>query len=232
MKNALAALLLLLLAQDFPGTKPVPKEGGWLKRHEGFVAEAKKGGIELLFLGDSITDAWRNAGKRLFEERFLPLKAANFGISGDRTQHVLWRLQNGEFEGLAPRVVMLMIGTNNVGQAQGAEPPESAAAGVRAIVKEIHGRSPKTKVLLLAVFPRGEKPEDPKRKAVGAINAEISKLDDGGKTVRLLDIGAKFLQPDGTISKEIMPDFLHLSAKGYEIWADAVKEPIAELMKE
>jgi lysophospholipase L1-like esterase len=229
--RTLLALALVLALQDHPGAKPAPKEGGWLKRHEGFAAEAKKGGIDLLFLGDSITDAWRSTGKKIFEERFAPLKAANFGISGDRTQHVLWRLQNGEFEGLAPRAVMLMIGTNNIGQAQGAEAPESAAAGVEAILKEIRSRSPNTKVLLLAVFPRGEKPEDPKRKACEAINAMIKKHDDGGKSVRYLDIGARFLQPDGTISKEIMPDYLHLTPKGYEIWADAVKDPIAELLK-
>jgi lysophospholipase L1-like esterase len=229
MKSLLALGALLLALQDHPGTKPVPKEGGWLKRHEGFAAEARKGGIDLLFLGDSITDAWRNAGKKLFEERFLPMKAANFGISGDRTQHVLWRVQNGEFDGITPKVVMLMIGTNNIGQ-NNAEPPESAAAGVRAIVKEIQTRSPKTKILLLAVFPRAEKPDDPKRKAVEAVNADIAKLDDGGKTVQFLDLRAKFAQPDGTLTKEIMPDFLHLSAKGYEIWADAVMEPIRKLM--
>jgi lysophospholipase L1-like esterase len=229
MRILLAALALVAL-QDHPGTKPVPKDEKWVKRHEGFVAEAKKGGIDLLFLGDSITDAWRGAGKKLFDERFAPLKAANFGISGDRTQHVLWRLQNGELEGMAPKALMLMIGTNNIGQTN-PESPESAAAGVQAILKEIQAKSPKTKVLLLAVFPRGEKPDDAKRKAVEAINAIISKLDDGGKTVRFLDLSAKFLQPDGTISKEIMPDFLHLSPKGYEIWADAVKDPIAELLK-
>ena len=232
--------LLALLGGDAAGqdkkeaatVKPVPRDANWMKRHDSFLAIAKKGNVEVLFLGDSITDAWRNAGKKLFEERFLPLKAANFGVSGDRTQHVLWRLQNGEFDGITPKVVMLMIGTNNIGQAQGAEPPESAAAGVKAILKEIHGKSPKTKVLLLAVFPRGEKPDDAKRKAVQAINAEISKLDDGGKTVQFLDLGPKFLHPDGTIPKETMPDFLHLTPKGYEIWADAVKEPIAKLLKE
>jgi lysophospholipase L1-like esterase len=225
------ALLILLLVQDQPGETPVPKEGGWLKRHEGFVAEAKKGGIEVLFIGDSITDAWRSGKqKAIWDERFAPLKAANFGISGDRTQHLLWRLQNGELEGISPKVAVLMIGTNNIGQ-KDPETMASAFAGIRAVVAEVHKRSPKTKVLLQAVFPRSEKPDHPLRAVIKEINFNLKNLDDGGKTVRFIDFGAKFLQPDNTISKEIMPDFLHLSEKGYRIWADEIKEPLAELLK-
>jgi lysophospholipase L1-like esterase len=230
--TALATLLLALFLQDQPGATPVPKDGGWKKRHEGFVEEAKKGGFEVLFTGDSITDAWRNnPARKIWDATFAPLKAANFGISGDRTQHVLWRLQNGEFEGLTlPKVVVLMIGTNNIGQ----KDPESAAsaiAGIQAIVKEIHKKSEKTRILLLGVFPRGEKADNPHRATIKEINAAAAKLDDGGKTLRFLDIGEKFLQPDGTLTKEIAPDFLHLSEKGYQIWADAIKEPLAELLK-
>lgn len=223
-------LLLTLLAQDLPGAQPVPKDAGWLKRHEGFVAEAKRGEAELLLLGDSITDAWRSAKqKELWDAHFAPLKPANFGISGDRTQHLLWRLRNGELDGLKPKAAMLMIGTNNIGQ-KNPEEPASAAAGVRAIVQEIRTRSPSTKILLLGVFPRGEKPDDPIRAKVKALNDEIRGLDDGS-TVRWLDIGGIFLQPDGALSKEIMPDFLHLSPKGYALWAEAVKAPLADLMK-
>src|SRR5258706_11609562 len=122
---ALAVFALALLIQDQPGARPAPKEGGWMKRHEAFVEEAKKGGFDVLFQGDSITDGWRNgAQKKIWDATFAPLKAANFGISGDRTQHVLWRLQNGEFEGLTlPKVVVLMIGTNNIGQTK--PPPET-----------------------------------------------------------------------------------------------------------
>ncbi len=213
-------------------TKPVPRDKGWVNRHEAFVAIAKKGGVEVLFLGDSITDAWggeghnpKAAGAKIFEKEFLPLKAANFGIGGDRTQHVLWRLQNGELDGIQPKVLMLMIGTNNAG----ANTAQEIADGITAIVKEIHKRSPKTKVLLLGVFPRGEKP-NPTRDKLKEVNKHIAKLDDGGKTVRYLDIGDKFLSADGTISKAIMPDFLHLTEKGYQIWADAVKGPITELL--
>jgi len=226
-----AAAVLLLLVQELPGAQPVPRDAGWKKRHEGFVEEAKKGGIDLLFLGDSITDAWRSGkAKAIWDEQFAPLKAANFGISGDRTQHVLWRIQNGELEGIQPKVVVLMIGTNNIGQ-KNPEPPASAVAGIKAIVREIHARSPKTRVLLLGVFPRSERPDHPHRAQIKEINAEIARLDDGGKTVKFLDIGEKFLQPDGTISKEVMPDFLHLTEKGYRIWAEAIRPAVLELMK-
>jgi lysophospholipase L1-like esterase len=212
--------------------KPAPKDK---PRHEKFLEIAKKGNIDLLFLGDSITDAWggeghgKGGGAKIFEKEFLPLKAANFGIGGDRTQHVLWRLQNGELEGIQPKVVMLMIGTNNSNGNDNTA--EEIAEGITAIVKEIHQRSPKTKVLLLAIFPRGE-PERSKaqREKIAKANSIIAKLDDGGKTVKYLDIGDKFLQPDGTLPKDIMPDLLHLSEKGYQIWADAVKGPITELL--
>jgi lysophospholipase L1-like esterase len=214
--------------------KPTPRDKGWEKRHEGFVSQAKKGGIDLLFLGDSITDAWGGeghsptaAGAKIFEMDFVPLKAANFGIGGDRTQHVLWRLQNGELDGIKPKVIMLMIGTNNSNGNDNTA--EEIADGVKAIVAEIQKHSPETKVLLLGIFPRGAKP-NAQREKLKAVNAIISKLDDGGKKVKYLDIGDKFLEPDGTLTKEIMPDALHLSPKGYQIWADAVKGPIMELM--
>ncbi|HZE96370.1 MAG TPA: GDSL-type esterase/lipase family protein [Planctomycetota bacterium] len=233
MKALFLGLALLLTCADEPGATPAPKAKGWITRHEGFVEEAKKGGFEVLFQGDSITDGWRNGpAKKIWDDLFAPLKAVNFGISGDRTQHVLWRLQNGEFEGVTlPKVVVLMIGTNNIGQKDNPESPASAIAGVEAILKLIHQKSERTNVLLLTVFPRGQKPDDPLRAKVKEINAGISKLGDDRKTVKVLDIGDKFLEPDGTIAKEVMPDFLHLTAHGYQIWADAIKEPLAELLK-
>ena len=207
-------------------TKPEPRDENWKKRHEGFVAIAKKGDVDVVFLGDSITDGWRGKPKAIFEAAFGAHKPLNFGVSGDRTQHVLWRIQNGEIDGLKPKAAVIMIGTNNIGQ-NNAEPPASAVAGIQAIVAHLKKSTPDTKILLLAVFPRGEKPDHPHRVAVKEINDAIAKLDG----VRYLDIGPKFLQPDGTISKEIMPDFLHLSEKGYQIWADAIKDEVAALMK-
>jgi len=226
----LCALLSLSLFAAQEADVPAPKMGkdgpdaGFVKRHEGFNEIAKKGGVDLLLQGDSITDGWRGK-KAIYEKAFGEYKPANFGIGGDRTQHVLWRMQNGELEGITPKVMMLMIGTNN----SGSDSVEKIAAGVTAIVNYTKQKSPHTKVLLLAIFPRGEKPA-PIREKLKQINAIIAKLDDGGKTVKYLDIGDKFLQPDGTLTKEIMPDFLHLSDKGYQIWADAVAETLKGMM--
>jgi lysophospholipase L1-like esterase len=197
---------------------------GFLKRHEAFVQIAKKGDVDLVFLGDSITDGW-NGQKEIWNKAFGAYKPANFGIGGDRTQHVLWRISNGELDGMSPKAAVLMIGTNN----SGSDPAEDIAAGIKKIVETIHSKSPRTKVLLLAVFPRGEKP-NPQREKLKTVNSSIAKLDNG-KDVFYLDIGDKFLQPDDLLTKEIMPDFLHLSAKGYQIWADAIAVPLERLMK-
>jgi lysophospholipase L1-like esterase len=200
-----------------------PNEG-FLKSHESFVAIAKKGDTDLLFLGDSITAGWARQ-QAIWDKAFGSHKPANFGIGGDRTQHLLWRIQNGELDGITPKVAVLMIGTNN----SASDPADGIARGVTKIVETIRTKSPKTKVLLLAIFPRGEMP-NPQREKLDQVNSTISKLDDG-KNVFFLDIGAKFLQPDGTLTKEIMPDFLHLSAKGYQIWADAITPKLTQLLK-
>jgi len=216
--------------------EPMPRELTWTKRHDGFVEIAKKGGIDVLFLGDSITDNWRKTeqGLPVWEKYFAPLHAANFGISGDRTQHVLWRMQNGELDGIKPRAVVLMIGTNNTGFERDHLTPRNSSteitAGVTAIVNGLRTQLPETKILLLAIFPRAEKPTDPARQQIHDINAKLARLHDG-KRVFFLDIGPKFLAADGTLPKEIMPDFLHPSTKGYEIWAEAIKEPLAQLLK-
>ena len=194
------------------------------KRHEGFLAIAKKGDVDLLFLGDSITDGWRGkAGKDAWEKAFGKLKPANFGIGGDRTQHVLWRIQNGELDGITPKVAVLMIGTNNTGN----DSAEQIADGVTAIVKTIHEKSPHTKVLLLAVFPRGKMIPNGGNTKIIEINKVIAKLD--GKNVKFLDIGEKFMK-DGQIPGTIMPDYLHLSAEGYQIWADAITPTLTEMV--
>lgn len=234
--QALVALTLAATGAANTAIKPEPREGNWLKRHEGFVEIARKGNVDVLFLGDSITDAWRNEqrGKPIWDQHFAPLKAANFGISGDRTQHVLWRLENGEAEGIKPRAVVLMIGTNNTGfERDGTTPrntPAETIEGVKAVVSTLRAKFPAAKILLLAIFPRGETPEHPQRKQVAEINAGIAKLHDG-RAVHYLDIGRKFLTSDGTLTKEIMPDFLHPGAKGYEIWAEAIREPLGKFLR-
>lgn len=203
-------------------------DAGFIKTHEGYVATAKAGGVDVLFLGDSITAGWRGNGKEVWEKSFATYKTANFGIGGDRTQHVLWRITNGEFDGIKPKAVVLMIGTNN----SGSDDADGIAKGVTKIVKTIHEKSPATKVLLLAVFPRGTKPDGafgPQQAKLKEVNATLAKLDDG-KGVHYLDIGDKFLT-DGVLKAEIMPDFLHLSKAGYQIWADAITPKLAELAK-
>ena len=221
-------------AAENPATKPVPRDAGWVKRHEGFVELAKKGDVDVLFLGDSITDGWRGrGGADVWKKHFEPHKAANFGIGGDRTEHVLWRITNGELDGISPKVAVLMIGTNN----SGANSAEEIAEGVALIVKTLREKQPHMKVLLLAVFPRAGKREQGAEKVpvadlhpkIGDVNKIIAKLDDG-KMVRYLDIGPKFLDTDGALAKEIMPDFLHLSEKGYQIWADAITPLLSEMI--
>lgn len=205
-----------------PDGKPVP---AFLQRHAQLVETAKKGNIDLYFLGDSITQGWLKVSAA-WDKAFGPWKPGNFGIGGDRTQHVLWRLENGELDGVHPKVVVLMIGTNNAST----DKPEDTARGVTKIVTTLREKLPDTKILLLAIFPRGQDANDAKRKTNDQVNAIISKLADD-KHVFYLDIGAKFLQPDGTLSKDIMPDLLHPNAKGYDIWVEAMNPKLTELMK-
>lgn len=218
---------------DIPAIKPGGRNGGpnpFITRHEGFVEIAKQGNVDVLFQGDSITDGWRTRGLEVWNKTYGNLKAANFGIGGDQTQHVLWRMQNGEMDGITPKVVVLMIGTNNTSS----NPPAEIAHGVELIVKYIREKSPTTKVLLLAIFPRGRTMDDPRTAVINQVNPIISKLDDG-KMVRYLDIGDKFLGHTAagptTVPAEIMPDALHPNAAGYQIWADAMQPLLMEMLK-
>ncbi|MGC8641066.1 MAG: platelet-activating factor acetylhydrolase IB subunit [Isosphaeraceae bacterium] len=212
------------LAQAPSTVIPASREGWWMKLHESFLDRAKKGHVDLLFLGDSITQGWHDndVWKRFYE----PRHAANFGIGGDQTQHVLWRIRHGELDGIHPRVVVLMIGTNNVGS----NSADEIAQGITAIIKDLRQKLPETRILLLGVFPRGEKP-NPGREKLEEVNRQIRGLDDGSH-VTYLDIGKAFLNPDGSISHEIMPDFLHLTARGYRIWADAMEPTLWRLLDE
>ena len=226
-KTLLVLLALTAHAYGQSAIEPMPREGNWLKMHEKFLEQAKAGDIDLLFLGDSITQGWGGSGKAAWERYYAPRKVANFGISGDRTQHVLWRLDNGEIEGIKPKVVVLMIGTNNAGS----NSAEEIAVGVTSIVAKLKDKLPATKILLLAVFPRGEKPS-PVRDKLKEVNDQLAKLDDGGKTVKYLDIGDKFLGEEATLSKDVMPDFLHLSSLGYRIWADSIEPTLWSMLDE
>jgi len=206
-----------------PAITPMNRD---IDRHKEFVAIGKKGDVDVVFIGDSITQGWGN--NEVWKKNFTPLKAANFGIGGDQTGHVLWRITEGkELDPITPKVAVVMIGTNNTGR----DSAKEIAEGITLIVKTIHEKTPKTKILLLGVFPRDSKAGTKNREKISAINKIIANLDDGGKTVKYLDIGQKFLTSDGTLTKEIMPDYLHLSTKGYEIWAEAINPTLHEMLK-
>ncbi len=202
----------------------------WGPRHEQKLKDLKKQGrVDLLMIGDSITHGWENRGKKVWDEFYGKRHAFNIGYSGDRTEQVIWRLQNGEVKGISPKLAVIMIGTNNAGHRQ--DPAEETAAGIKAIIGELRERLPKTKILLLAIFPRGAYPNDKLRKLNDATNEIIAKYaaDDH---VTYLDISSKFLADDGELPKAIMPDFLHPNEKGYRIWAEAMEPNIARLMGE
>lgn len=211
--------------------------GKFLKHHEAFLQRAKEGPIDLLFLGDSITEGWTKA-PHIWEHYYGKLQPANFGIGGDQTQHVIWRIKHGELDGIHPKVVVLMLGTNNTATHTGAE----IAAADRKIIEMIKAKIPETKVLLLAIFPRGARKDktgtiteaaiadaEKRQEVIKAANAELAKLDDG-KMVRFLDINDQFLGQDGKIPFTIMPDQLHPNAAGYQLWADAMQKPLTQML--
>ena len=206
----------------------------WAKRHELTSAAVKKTQPQILFIGDSIThffggeqfDSYALRGQQTWGEFYAPRNAGNLGFGWDKTENVLWRLQHGAIDGIAPKLVVMMIGTNNTGTCSAPD----IAAGIEAIVYEFTKRLPQSKILLLGIFPRGEKP-NPQREKIAEINSIIAKLN-GTHNVTFLDIGPKFLPPEGVITKDIMPDFLHPNEKGYRIWAEAIEPTVKQLMGE
>jgi lysophospholipase L1-like esterase len=206
---------------------PVPRPGGWMDRHEAMNARVAKGDVDLVFIGDSITQGWEGNGREVWKEFYGTRNAVNLGIGGDRTQHVMWRLDNGNLEGISPKLAVIMIGTNN----SNSNKPDEIADGIEAIVKQLKTKTPETKILLLGIFPRGETPDHPQRQVNEQTNQIVSKLADS-EQVHYLDISKAFLESDGRLSKEVMPDLLHLSEKGYRIWAEAIETKVAELMGE
>lgn len=258
MKNLLASLTLIALlpfavaqtpatAPKVDASAPIAKvdakgvpNAGFLKSHESFLARGKSGPIDLLFIGDSITAGW--AGKdraHIWEAYYGKNNPANFGIGGDQTQHVIWRIENGELDGISPKVTVLMLGTNN----SAAHTAEEITAANEKIVSLIRKKIPGTKVLVLAIFPRGARKDAAgvitetaiadaakRMSVINAVNAELAKLDDG-QNVRFLDINAAFLGQDGKIPFSVMPDQLHPNAAGYQLWADAMKPTLAQLLK-
>ena len=233
---ALAILSIAFLAQPRLLCAPAPKgrvcaattpiertDPLFHRRRRDMAARRGDGPIRLLFLGDSITQRWDRA---LWDKHYGPRQAANFGIDADRTEHVLWRLRQGDVDGLSPEVIVLLIGVNNCRR----DPSADIAAGISAIVDELRTRCPKSRILLLGIFPVGQEP-NVFRDRLGLTNVMVARLADG-EHVHVLDIGDRFLRPDDSISPDIMPDFLHLSPEGYRVLASALEPHLRTLLGE
>ena len=198
----------------------------WFHRVQQHCREALEGDGEFdaVFIGDSITRGWEDTGANVLAELRKTYRIHTLGIGGDRVQHNIWRVRNGELEGYRTKLVTVMIGTNN----NYGDKPDDTAAGIKVLLGEIQAKQPQAKIMLLPVFPRGEKPDDPKRINNAAVNAIIKGYADG-KNIVWLDFTDKLVQADGTISKEMMPDYLHPQEEGYRIWADALRPYLKEV---
>lgn len=220
----LSYLTFLVAAQaSNSATVPVPRaDDWWQKRHADLLIRAKQGDSELAFIGDSITHGWSGDS---WEKNFGKYKPMNLGFSGDRTQHVLWRLQNGELNGVKPKVVVIMIGTNNIG----GNSPEQITRGVSSILDWLHANQRQAKVVLHAIFPRSPNPDNRARRLVEATNRLLEPLAQQ-KGAIYLDINAKFLDEYSVLSPTIMPDYLHPNAEGYKIWGQALMPTLQKLL--
>ncbi len=230
-------------AKTHSAVTPVPRpDTWWNERHETILKRIQQGRVDLVFIGDSITHsweksptlAWEHNGEAVWQHYYAARNAVNMGFSGDRTQHVLWRLDHGEVDGISPKLVVLMIGSNNSWYDYNTS--EEIADGILAIIEKLHAKLPKTQVLVLGIFPRDEKP-CPQRTKNQQANAQVEKqiavkTAQGNKWLHYLDLESKFLKPDGTLSQEYMHDFLHPSLKGYQVWAEAMEPKIVELLGE
>lgn len=185
-----------------------------------------QGKVDLVFLGDSITQGWEGSGKNVWQRFYGHRRALNLGIGGDRTQHILWRIDHGNLDGIRPKALVLMIGTNNSNKDD--HTPGEILEGVTAIIRRLREKLPETKLLLLGIFPRGATFSDQRGKIL-QVNQALARLDDG-RSVFYLDFGSQLIESDGTISKTIMPDYLHLSERGYQIWAETIELKLAALL--
>ncbi|MDP7029174.1 MAG: GDSL-type esterase/lipase family protein [Phycisphaerales bacterium] len=226
----ISAMLIATLTctSSGPATTAQPRDGWHAERHDHInaVVAAQRGEVDLVFVGDSITQGWEGAGKSVWDRYYGDRRAVNLGISGDRTEHVLWRLDHGNLAGITPRVAVVMIGTNNIGH--GTHETSEVLAGVRQVVERIRAISPETRVLLLDIFPRGRS-FNAGRGRILQINQALSRMHDGDHVV-FLPIGAAFIESDGSIDPAVMPDALHLSEEGYRRWAEAMEPALVDML--
>jgi lysophospholipase L1-like esterase len=229
--------LLLLLFWIVPqaagansAVEPMPRDDASAKeRNELLNERAARAGpkAQILFVGDSITQHWETEGKEVWSQYYARRDALNLGLSGDKTQHVLWRLDNGNLAGLEPKVIVLMIGTNNI--SSDATSVAQVADGVTAVVNKLRDRLPHARLLLLAVLPTEEHP-GPKRGNILQVNQIIRRLADE-QHVFWLDFGYRYVASDGTISQSLMHDYVHLTAQGYRIWAESMEDELTTLLR-
>ncbi len=205
-----------------PAGNPQPRP---LALHNAFLDRGWQAPIGLLFIGDSITERWRTAAD-VWRSHYWRYAPANFGVAGDRTENVLWRIDNGELDHVEPKAVVLLIGTNNI-----ADTAEHIAAADAKIVARIHEKVPNANLLILGLLPRAQSADDPRREKIRAVNLALAKLDDGRRT-RFLDVGTLLLDHDGAIRPEMMADYLHPTPKAYGILADAWQPTIDHLMRD
>ncbi len=220
-----ASLVMVQVPRANSAIAPVQTRVRTTERHDGFVEIAKKGDFDILFHGDSITDWWQQSGVEAQKKYFGDIKIANFAIAGDTTQGLLWGLQNGEGKG-KPKAIMLMIGTNNNTSGNTAE---EIAEGVGAVVLQLRKDFPDAKIMLLAIFPRGNGPTDSARMKNDEANKIIAKLDDG-KHVFFKNINDKFLNDQGQLIG-FSQDMVHPAAQGYDIWGAAVADTLKSWLK-
>jgi beta-glucosidase len=216
-----------------PAIVPVPRTGGITNRQSQVLQRAKAapGEYDIEFIGDSITQGWEFGGSNVWKQFYGSRKVINFGVSGDRTEHVLWRFEQGQLDGIKAKVAVVMIGTNNSNKNKdgtNAYSDSEILEGITAIVNEIRRRQPDAKILLLGIFPRS-KAFSEQRGRLLQINQALAKLDDG-KHIFFLDFGSQLIEKDGSISKGIMPDALHPNEAGYRIWANAIEPKLKELL--
>ena len=209
-----------------PANKPIKRwELQWFKRHRQMKREAINNACRIVFVGDSITQNWETAGRATWEQYYEARNALNLGISSDKTQHVLWRVLDTEF-GNQPELIVLLVGTNNSLEYS----PEEVTSGVEAIIEALQEKAPNSKLLLLAIFPRGETLDDPRREVNEQVNKLIARFDDD-KRVSYLDVNHVFTNEDGSTKLELMPDALHPNDAGYAAWAAAMEPAIEELLE-
>lgn len=213
-----------------PALDPTPRsDPWWISRHDDTVARIREGHIDLIMIGDSITQGWNGTGHAVWDQYYQRRHAFNLGFNGDRTEHVLWRLNHGEIDGITPKLVVLLIGTNNTGMRH--DSSKDTTAGIQAILTILQSRLPATKILLLGLFPRSASPDDPLRQLNDAINARLRSYADN-RQVYFLDLSERFLDRHGRLSHNLMPDYLHPNEAGYRVWAEGMEDMIRTLLEE